>query len=194
MAGHRLRPRRSPLRVVVFVTRPGRKGPLRVYIQRRSYVLTYPMYQCIRTFRKAMRALGIDFGERRIGVAVSDPTGVIAQPLPTLHRRARKRMPLRALEELAEEYGVQVIVVGLPLAPSGHDTDWTRTVRDAAGKLEERSGLPVQLVDERFTSARAERAVRSLGLPKSKREEKDRVDAAAAVLILQSWLDTQGSS
>ncbi len=141
-----------------------------------------------------MRALGIDFGERRVGVAVSDPTGVIAQPLPTLRRRAGKHMPLRALEELAEEYGVQVIVVGLPLALSGDDTDWTRTVRDAAGKLEERSGLPVQLVDERFTSARAERAVRSLGLPKSKREEKDRVDAAAAVLILQSWLDTQRSS
>ncbi len=141
-----------------------------------------------------MRALGIDFGERRVGVAVSDPTGVIAQPLPTLRRRAGKRMPLRALEELAEEYGVQVIVVGLPLALSGDDTDWTRTVRDVAGKLEERSGLPVQLVDERFTSARAERAVRSLGLPKSKREEKDRVDAAAAVLILQSWLDTQRGS
>ena len=141
-----------------------------------------------------MRALGIDFGERRVGVAVSDPTGVIAQPLPTLRRRAGKRMPLRALEELAEEYGVQVIVVGLPLALSGNDTDWTRTVRDVAGKLEERSGLPVQLVDERFTSARAERAVRTLGLPKSKREEKDRVDAAAAVLILQSWLDTQRSA
>ena len=141
-----------------------------------------------------MRALGIDFGERRVGVAVSDPTGVIAQPLPTLRRRAGKRMPLRALEELAEEYGVQVIVVGLPLALSGDDTDWTRTVRDVAGKLEERSGLPVQLVDERFTSARAERAVRTLGLPKSKREEKDRVDAAAAVLILQSWLDTQRSA
>ena len=141
-----------------------------------------------------MRALGIDFGERRVGVAVSDPTGVIAQPLPTLRRRAGKRMPLRALEELAEEYGVQVIVVGLPLALSGDDTDWTRTVRDVAGKLEERSRLPVQLVDERFTSARAERAVRTLGLPKSKREEKDRVDAAAAVLILQSWLDTQRSA
>ncbi len=141
-----------------------------------------------------MRALGIDFGERRVGVAVSDPTGVIAQPLPTLRRRAGKRMPLRALEEFAEEYGVQVIVVGLPLALSGDDTDWTRTVRDVAGKLGERSGLPVQLVDERFTSVRAERAVRSLGLPKSKREEKGRMDAAAAVLILQSWLDTQRGS
>ncbi len=141
-----------------------------------------------------MRALGIDFGERRIGVAVSDPTGAIAQPLPTLRRRAGKRMPLGALEQLAEAYGVQMIVVGLPLAPSGDDTDWTRTVREAAERLRERAGLPVQLVDERYTSARAERAVRSLGLPKRKREQKGRVDAAAAVLILQSWLDAQSRS
>jgi len=77
------------------------------------------------------------------------------------------------------------------LAPSGHDTDWTRTVREAADKLGARSGLPVHLVDERFTSARAERAIRSIGLPKHKKEQKGRIDAAAAVLILQSWLDTR---
>ena len=141
-----------------------------------------------------MRVLGIDLGERRVGVAVSDPTGSIAQPLPTLRRRARKRMPLAALQRLAEEYGVGGIVMGLPLAPSGHDTDWTRTVREAATKLQERSGLPVHLVDERFTSKAAERAVRGLGLPKKKREQKGRVDAAAAVLILQSWLDQQARS
>ncbi len=141
-----------------------------------------------------MRSLGIDFGERRVGVAVSDPTGVIAQPLPTLQRRAGKRMPLRALEELAEEYEVGVIVVGLPLAPSGDDTDWTRKVRETADKLHERSGLPVHLVDERFTSARAERAIRSTGLPKHKKEQKGRIDAASAVLILQSWLDVQSRS
>ncbi len=138
-----------------------------------------------------MRVLGIDFGERRVGVAVSDPTGVIAQPLSTLQRRAGKRMPLRALEDLVEEYGVEAIVVGLPLALSGNDTDWTRTVRETAEKLNERSGLPVHLVDERFTSARAERAVRGIGLPKRKKEQKGRIDAAAAVLILQSWLDAQ---
>ena len=141
-----------------------------------------------------MRTLGIDFGERRVGVAVSDPTGVIAQPLPTLQRRAGKRMPFRALEELVQEYDVQAIVVGLPLAPSGHDSDWTRTVRAAAEKLHERSGLPVHLVDERFTSARAERVIRKLGLPKGKREQKGRIDAAAAVLILQSWLERQERS
>ena len=138
-----------------------------------------------------MRVLGIDLGERRVGIAVSDPTGSIAQPLPTLRRRARKRMPLATLQDLAKEYEVQDIVVGLPLAPSGRDTEWTRTVREAASNLEKRSGVPVHLVDERFTSKAAERAVRGIGLPKNKREEKGRVDAAAAVLILQSWLDTR---
>ena len=138
-----------------------------------------------------MRVLGIDLGERRVGVAVSDPTGSIAQPLPTLRRRAGKRMPLAKLQNLAEQYEVQGIVMGLPLAPSGDDTDWTRAVREAASKLEERSGVPVHLVDERFTSKSAERAIRGLGLPKRKREEKGRVDAAAAVLILQSWLDAR---
>ena len=138
-----------------------------------------------------MRVLGIDLGERRVGVAVSDPTGSIAQPLPTLQKRARKRMPLATLQKLAEQYEVQEIVMGLPLAPSGDDTERTRTVREAARKLEERSGVPVHLVDERYTSKAAERAVRGLGLPKKKREEKGRVDAAAAVLILQSWLDAR---
>ena len=141
-----------------------------------------------------MRVLGIDLGERRVGVAVSDPTGSIAQPLPTLRRRAGKRMPLSTLQNLAEQYEVQGIVMGLPLAPSGHDTEWTRTVRETAIKLEKRSGVPVHLVDERYTSKAAERAVRQIGLPKKKREEKGRVDAAAAVLILQSWLDTRASA
>ncbi len=141
-----------------------------------------------------MRILGIDLGERRVGVAVSDPTGSIAQPLPTLQRRAGKRMPLAKLQNLAEQYEVQGIVMGLPLALSGDDTEWTRTVRKAASNLEERTGLPVYLMDERFTSRAAERAVRGIGLPKKKREEKARVDAAAAVLILQSWLDAKARS
>ena len=141
-----------------------------------------------------MRVLGIDLGERRVGIAVSDPTGSVAQPLPTLRRRTGKRMPLAALQNIAEQYEVQGIVMGLPLAPSGDDTEWTRTVREAASALEERSGVPVHLVDERFTSRAAKRAVRGLGLPKKKREEKWRVDAAAAVLILQSWLDARTRS
>jgi putative Holliday junction resolvase len=138
-----------------------------------------------------MRVLGIDFGERRIGVAVSDPTGTVASPLPTLKRRAGKRPPLAALEALAQEYAAVAFVLGLPLTPGGDDSDWTRTVREVGAALARRTGLPVHLLDERFTSVQAERAVRNIGLPKGKREEKERIDAAAAVLILQSWLNSR---
>lgn len=136
-----------------------------------------------------MRVLGIDFGERRIGLALSDPSGTLASPLPTLKRRKGKRPPLSALAEIAADHGVEAVVVGLPLTLDGGDSDWTRTVREVGRALGERTGLPVHFVDERLTSVRAERAVRSLGLPKKKREEKERVDAAAAILILQAWLD-----
>ena len=138
-----------------------------------------------------MRILGIDFGERRVGVAVSDPTGTLASPLPTLKRRAGKRPPLGALAALVEEYEVGALVMGLPLTPRGEESEWTRAVREVGEALARRTGLPVHFVDERFTSVRAERAVRGIGLPKKKREEKERVDAAAAVLILQAWLDRQ---
>jgi putative Holliday junction resolvase len=138
-----------------------------------------------------MRVLGIDFGERRIGLALSDPTGTLASPLPTLKRRAGKRPPLAALMSVVESHGVEALVFGLPLTLAGEDSDWTRLVREVGIALGARSGLPVHFVDERLTSVRAERAVRSLGLPKNKREQKERVDAAAAVLILQSWLDQQ---
>jgi putative Holliday junction resolvase len=136
-----------------------------------------------------MRVLGIDFGERRVGVAVSDPTGTLASPLPTLKRRAGKRPPLAALEALAAEYEVVALVMGLPLDPSGEESEWSRKVREVGDALARRTELPIHYVDERFTSVQAERAVRGIGLPKTKREEKGRIDAAAAVLILQSWLN-----
>jgi len=138
-----------------------------------------------------MRILGIDFGDRRVGVAVSDPTGTLASPLPTLKRRAGKRPPLAALEALVKEYGVVGLVMGLPLTPRGEESDWTRTVREVGEALARRTGLPVHFVDERYTSVQAERAVRGLGLPKGKREQKERIDAAAAVIILQGWLNAR---
>lgn len=135
------------------------------------------------------RFLGIDYGERRIGLAISDPTATIAQPLPTLLRRRGKRPPLAAVLTLAAERGADGFVVGLPLTPLGDESDWTREARAFGERLGERSGLPVVFMDERFTTVSAQRAVRSLGLPRRERERKDRVDAAAAVLILQSFLD-----
>jgi len=135
------------------------------------------------------RTLGVDYGERRIGLAVSDPSGTIAQPLPTLTRRAGKRPPLQALADLARQWQVESVVVGLPLNLEGDESDWTRETRAFGEKLGERTGLPIHFLDERMTSVRAERAVRSLGLRRAAREDKRRVDAAAAVLILQAFLD-----
>jgi putative holliday junction resolvase len=135
------------------------------------------------------RVLAVDFGERRIGVAISDPSRTIAQPLETLRRRPGKRPPFTALLELVKQWEVDAIVVGLPLTLAGDDSDWTREVRDFAEGLGRRTGLSVSLADERMTSVMAERAVRSLGLPRGERERKDRIDAAAAMIILQAFLD-----
>lgn len=139
------------------------------------------------------RFLGIDYGERRVGLAVSDPSATIAQPLPTLQRRRGKRPPAAAVLKLAEEHGAVGFVLGLPLTPLGDESPWTAEVRAFGERLASRSGLPVYFMDERFTSVSAERTVRSLGLPRRERERKERVDAAAAVLILQSFLDRRAS-
>lgn len=139
------------------------------------------------------RILGVDYGERRVGLALSDPTATIASPLPTLKRRKGKRPPVAQIARLADEQEAEEVVVGLPLTLEGDDSDWTREVREFAGALADRTGLPVTLRDERMTSVQAEHAVRSLGLSKEKREEKERVDAAAAVLILQAYLDSRDS-
>ena len=136
-----------------------------------------------------MRALGIDYGLRRIGLALSDPTGTIASPLETLVRRAGKRPPITKLETIAREREVEHLVVGLPLSLDGNETAWCGEVRSVGERLAVRLSLEVSFVDERMTSVRAERAVQASGLPKRKREDKRRIDAAAAQLILQTWLD-----
>lgn len=137
-----------------------------------------------------MRVMGIDYGERRIGVALSDPTGTIASPLPTLKKRRGKRPPYGELEAIADRESVHALVMGLPLDADGSESEWTAEVRRVGEKMARRLDVPVHFVDERMTSARARRVVRGrLGLRKEQREEKERIDAASAVLILQSWLD-----
>jgi len=135
------------------------------------------------------RILSIDYGERRIGVACGDPTGTLATPLTTLIRRPGKRPPWAELERLVREHEIAEIVVGLPLSLAGTDSDWTREVRAFAEAFGRRTGIPVHLVDERLSSVRAEREVRSIGLRRSAREDKARIDAAAAAIILQLYLD-----
>lgn len=135
------------------------------------------------------RILSLDYGRKRIGVALSDPTRTIASPLTTLARREGKRPPWPEIRRLVDEHEVDRVVIGLPLTLEGADSDWTREVRDFGAEVSRRLEREVEWVDERFTSIAAERAVRGMGLKRSAREEKERVDAAAAALILQAYLD-----
>lgn len=139
-----------------------------------------------------MRVLGVDFGQKRVGLAVSDPTGTVATSLETLKRREGKRPPLAELERIGKSLGVEHVVFGLPLDLRGRENDWCGEVRDVGRRLGERLGVDVSFVDERLTSVHAERTLRSFGLRKKTRERKDRIDAAAAQLILQAWLDAPG--
>lgn len=135
--------------------------------------------------------MSIDYGERRIGVALSDVTGTLASPLETVNRRRGKRPPLRALEEIARRHEVAGLVVGLPLTLEGEENDWCAEVRTVGDELGRRLALPVTYVDERHTSIQAEEAIRSSGRRRSQREEKGRIDSAAAAVILQRHLDME---
>ena len=132
------------------------------------------------------RLLAIDHGERRIGLAVSDPLGMIASPAGFVERRAGKRLPIAELVRRAEALEARGFVVGLPLDANGDDTPRAAEARHIAAELERRTGLPVRLVDERFTTAAALRTVRTLG--GSTRDRKGDVDAMAAAVLLQHAL------
>jgi putative Holliday junction resolvase len=137
-----------------------------------------------------MRALGIDFGQRRIGLALSDASGTLASPARTLHRGHGDdpvALVLRALDELAAGEPIVRIVVGLPRRLDGSDTTATAPVRVFVAELGARAGLPVELQDERLTSCEAE--ARLALRERDWRKRKDRIDAAAAAILLQDWLD-----
>ena len=132
------------------------------------------------------RILGVDWGERRIGLAISDPRGVIAAPAGFILRRAGKRPPIAKLITRAQELDASAFVLGLPLDAAGEDTPRAKEVRVVALELERRTGMPVELVDERYTTAEARRAVRELG---GKPEERPGdIDALAATVLLQHAL------
>lgn len=133
------------------------------------------------------RLLAVDYGERRIGLAVSDPTGTIASPAGYIQRRAGKRPPIAEIIRRAESLEARGFVVGLPLDENGEDTPRATEVRRIAGELERRTGLPVRLLDERFTTAAALRAIREMG--GSTRGRKGDVDALAATILLQHALN-----
>jgi len=137
------------------------------------------------------RLLGVDWGERRIGLALSDETRTLAQPLTTLTRRTGKRFPMREFLTLLEQHAVTGIVVGLPLDEAGGEGDAARAARALADDIgrQTRGALPIALWDERMTTARVLAAVREMG--GATRGRKEDVDALAAALLLQHYLDAQ---
>ena len=139
------------------------------------------------------RLLAVDWGERRIGLALSDETQTLAQPLATLTRRTGKRFPMAQLLEQVTRHQVVGIVVGLPLDESGGEGDAAHAARVLAGDIKGRVGeLEVTMWDERMTTARVLAAVREMG--GKTRGRKEDVDAMAAALLLQHYLDARRGS
>ncbi len=136
------------------------------------------------------RRLGVDVGEVRVGVALSDPDGVLASPLVTLARDRRGRADLDALAALVAEHEVVEVIVGLPRTLAGRHGPAAQTAQHYADELARRlGGVPVQLADERLTTVAASRMLRERGV--RGKQQRAVVDQAAAVEILQGWLDAR---
>lgn len=133
-----------------------------------------------------MRTLAVDPGTKRVGIAISDPTGTIAQALATVAAQPDDTLVSR-LADLARASEAGRIIVGLPLRMDGSNGPEAAAARDLATRLRKASGLPVELVDERLTSVAAERSLIEGGMRREKRRVS--VDRVAATLLLQSHLD-----
>ncbi|HEY5939256.1 MAG TPA: Holliday junction resolvase RuvX [Gemmatimonadales bacterium] len=137
----------------------------------------------------AGRLLALDWGELRIGLALSDESQVLATPLETLQRREGKRLPMPRLLELVALHNPVGVVVGLPLSLEGTEGDSAIAAREMAATVTRRTGLPLELWDERMSTARALAAIREQG--GSTRGRKADVDALAAAVLLQHFLDAR---
>jgi putative Holliday junction resolvase len=135
------------------------------------------------------RLLALDWGEIRIGLALSDETQTLASPLETLVRRAGKRFPMLRFLELVNQHRPAGVVVGLPLTPEGTEAKSAAAARELARSVADRTGLPVTLWDERMSTARALAAIREQG--GSTRGRREDVDALAAAVLLQHYLDAR---
>lgn len=135
-----------------------------------------------------LRFLGLDVGDRRIGVAVSDALGVTAQPVLTLYR-GNPRDDLRSLRRLLRKYDCAAVVAGLPLHMSGEQSPQGAKVQRFVHLLSEMSGVPTHFWDERLTTAEAHQLLYAAGRPRT--EHRAVVDQVAAVLILQGFLDAR---
>ena len=138
-----------------------------------------------------MRALGLDLGTRRIGVAISDDGGTIASPIETLQRTKDRTADHRAIAGLVEEWGAGVVVVGLPLSLDGTEGPAATSALAEVDELRQALTVPVETVDERFTTVTAGHQLREQGVRGKRRTAV--IDQAAAAVLLQSWLEQRHS-
>ena len=136
-----------------------------------------------------MRAIGIDLGTRRVGVAVSDATGTLATPLMVLERSGDQAADHRRLAELVAEEGAERVVVGLPLSLDGRAGPAATAAAAEAEALAAVVGVPVETFDERLSTKSAAQALHTAG--RRSRQQRAVIDKAAAAVILQAWLDTR---
>ena len=136
-----------------------------------------------------MRILGLDYGSRTVGVAVSDPLGITAQPVEIVRRKEENKLrrTLARIEELAGEYQAELFVLGLPKNMNSTLGERAEKSLEFGRMLERRTGLPVVMWDERLTTVAADAVMRETGVRRE--ERKDYVDEIAAMLILQGYLD-----
>ena len=136
-----------------------------------------------------MRIMGLDYGSKTVGVAVSDPLGLTAQGIEIVRRKSENklRQTLARIEEIAKEYGVEKIVLGFPKHMSNDIGERAEKSLEFKEMLERRTGLPVVMWDERLTTVEADRTMMETGIRRENRKEY--VDMIAAVFILQGYLD-----
>lgn len=135
-----------------------------------------------------MRILGLDFGLRRIGVAISDSTGSMAYPLTVIEKQ-NEDIDIQRIAHLIDEYDVGEVIVGLPVSLTGQIGPQARIVLEYVEKLRVRLEIPVKTWDERLTTSAAERTLTESGVKRARRKEV--VDKIAAAIILQSYIDSR---
>ena len=133
------------------------------------------------------RFMAVDYGEKRVGLAISDELGMIASPAGFIARRAGKRPPIAEIVRRAEALEARGFLMGLPLDGEGNETEWTAEVRRVGDELAKRTSLPVQYLDERYTTAASLRTIREM--EGSTRGRKGDVDSMAAAILLQHALN-----
>jgi putative Holliday junction resolvase len=135
-----------------------------------------------------MRILAIDYGSKRIGLALSDPTGTLARPLPFLPAKADAQLA-RELAELAKKEDAHLILLGLPRHMDGSIGEAAAQVQSFAALLGQATPVPVQLIDERLSTVQASRQLQEAG--RNARQQRGKIDSEAASVLLQGYLDSQ---